>query len=73
MLRVLGSSYQARAHNIKYGYDVREFLEFFRLLLQRMVDEIWAGIRWVERHNGRGGRRLMRAPRTQEGSNANEL
>jgi hypothetical protein len=48
MLRVLDSSYQARAHNIKYGYDVREFLEFFRLLLQRMVDEIWAGIRWVK-------------------------
>jgi hypothetical protein len=47
MLRVLGSSYQARAYNIKYCYDVREFLEFFRLLLQRMVDEIWAGIRWV--------------------------
>jgi hypothetical protein len=38
------------------------FLEAYRLLLQRAVDEIWAGIRWVVKYDGRGGRRLMKAP-----------
>jgi putative transposase len=28
-------------------------------LLQRAVDEIWARIKWIERHNGRGRRRLI--------------
>jgi hypothetical protein len=27
--------------------------------LQSAVDEVWAGIKWVERYNGRGGRRLI--------------
>jgi putative transposase len=57
--RVSGSSYQFRAYNIRHGYDVKGFLEDYRLLLQRAVGEIWAGIKWVERHNGRGGRRLI--------------
>jgi len=34
--------------------------------LRRAVDEIWAGIKWVERQNGRG-RRLMRAPMNPRG------
>jgi hypothetical protein len=51
------SSYQVRAFNIRHGYDVRGFLESYRLLLQSAVDEVWDGIKWVERYNGREGRR----------------
>jgi len=56
---VLESSYQVRAFNIRHGYDVRGFLESYRLLLQSAVDEIWAGIKWIERHDSRGERRLI--------------
>ena len=56
---MLESSYQVRAFNIRHGYDVRGFLESYRLLLQRAVDEIWAGIKWIERHDSRGERRLI--------------
>ncbi|MEM1520139.1 MAG: transposase [Candidatus Korarchaeum sp.] len=40
-----------RAYNIKHKYDVSEFLEDYRLLLQRALDEIWAEIVW--KHNKR--------------------
>ncbi|MEM0053396.1 MAG: hypothetical protein QXL89_04365 [Nitrososphaeria archaeon] len=39
------SSYQVRAYNVKHGYEVSEFLEAYRLMLQRAVDEIWDRIR----------------------------
>ena len=45
------SSYQFRAYNIRHEYDVNEFLEAYRRLLQKAVDEIWAGIRWVEKRD----------------------
>jgi hypothetical protein len=32
---VLGSLYQVRAYNIKHSHDVKEFLEAYRLMLQR--------------------------------------
>jgi len=51
--------YQVRTFNLKHGYNIGEFLEAYRGLLQKAVDEIWAGIRWVERHDWRGRRRLM--------------
>jgi putative transposase len=56
---VSGSSYQVRAYNIRHRYDVSEFLEAYRRLLQKAVDEIWAGIRWVEKHDGKGRKRLI--------------
>jgi len=56
---VSGSSYQFRAYNIRHKYDVSEFLEAYRRLLQRAVDEIWAKIRWIEKHDERGRRRLI--------------
>jgi len=56
---VSGSSYQVRAYNIRHGYDVSEFLEAYRRLLQKAVDEIWAGIRWVEKHDRKGRKRLI--------------
>ncbi|MEM0041832.1 MAG: hypothetical protein QXJ48_05510 [Candidatus Korarchaeum sp.] len=35
-----------RAYNIKHRYDVSEFLEAYRLLLQRALDGIWAAVIW---------------------------
>jgi putative transposase len=56
---VSSSFYQFRAYNIKHGYDVSGFLESYRIILQRAIDEVWANIRWVERFNRKGGRRLI--------------
>jgi putative transposase len=53
------SSYQVRAYNIKHDYDVGHFLEAYRQLLQRAVDETWARIKWIEKHNGQGTRRII--------------
>jgi len=58
-LKASGSSYQVRAYNIRHRYDVTEFLEAYRRLLQKAVDEIWAEIRWIEKHNKKGGKRLI--------------
>ncbi|PNV77763.1 MAG: transposase, partial [Thermoproteota archaeon] len=44
------SLYQVRAYNVKHNYDVEEFLEAYRLMLQRAVDEIWNGMTWVEKY-----------------------
>ncbi len=51
------SSYQVRAYNIKHNCDIKEFLEAYRLLLQRAIDEVWARIKWIEEHDKR--RRLI--------------
>ncbi|MEM3446651.1 MAG: transposase [Candidatus Korarchaeum sp.] len=40
-----------RAYSIKHSYDVSEFLEAYRLLLQRALDGIWTEIIW--KHDGR--------------------
>jgi len=56
---VLGGSYQVRAYNIRHRYNVNEFLEAYRRLLQKAVDEIWAGIRWIEKYGRKGGKRLI--------------
>jgi len=57
-LKTSGTSHQFRAYNITHGYDIQDFLEAYRLLLQNAIDEIWANVRWVERcMNGR--RRLI--------------
>jgi len=53
------SSYQVRAYSIKNPYTVSEFLEAYRLMLQRAIDEVWANIRWVEKFNRKGRRRLI--------------
>jgi len=53
------SSYQVRAYNLKHRYNVNEFLEAYRRLLQKTVDEIWAGIRWIEKHDRKGRKRLI--------------
>jgi putative transposase len=38
---------------------VSEFLEAYRRLLQRAVDEMWAKIRWIEKRDEKGRRRLI--------------
>jgi putative transposase len=53
------NSYQVRAYNLKHRYDVNEFLEAYRRLLQKAVDEIWAEIRWIERYDSKGRKRLI--------------
>jgi putative transposase len=57
-LKASGSSYQVRAYNIRHGYNVNGFLEAYRRLLQKAVDEIWAEIRWIEKY-GKGRKRLI--------------
>jgi len=42
---------QIRAYNVKHSYNVSNFLEDYRLLLQRAVDEIWNNIVWIEKKN----------------------
>jgi putative transposase len=59
LLKVSGSSYQVRAYNIRHRYDVREFLEAYRLLLQRAIDEIWARIKWIEKYDEEWRKRLI--------------
>ena len=53
------SSYQFRAYNIRHKYDVSEFLEAYRRLLQKALDEIWARIRWMEKRDMKGRKRLI--------------
>ena len=54
-----GSYYQVRAYNIRHRYDVNSFLEAYRRLLQKAVDEIWAEIRWIEKYDKKGRKRLI--------------
>jgi len=61
------SLYQVRAYNIRHGYNINEFLEAYRLMLQRAIDEIWIRIRWIEKHNKKGRKRLI--PLIPKGNN----
>jgi len=51
--------YEIRAYNIKHNYNVTDFLEAYRLLLQKAIDEVWNKIVWVEKYDKEGKRRLM--------------
>ena len=44
-----GSSYQILSYRVRHSYDIGDFLESCRNLLQRAVDEIWGNIEWIER------------------------
>ena len=50
---------QIRAYNVRHNYELKEFLEDYRRLLQRAVDEIWKNITWIESYDRRGRRRLI--------------
>jgi len=56
---VSSNLYQFRAYDIKHSYNVSGFLESYRLILQRAIDEVWANMRWVERFNRKGRRRMI--------------
>jgi putative transposase len=58
-LKISKSLYQVRAYNIKHSYNVNDFLEAYRQLLQRAIEEIWTRIKWIEKHNCKGRRRLI--------------
>ncbi|MBS7288000.1 MAG: transposase, partial [Candidatus Freyarchaeota archaeon] len=49
--------YQVRSYKVKHNYDVKWFLEAYRWLLQRAIDETWKNIAWNERVTKR--RRLI--------------
>ncbi len=51
--------YQIRAYNIKHNYNLKEFLEAYRLLIQRAIDEIWNRIEWIEKFNREGRKRII--------------
>ncbi|MBS7287448.1 MAG: hypothetical protein KIH01_01520 [Candidatus Freyarchaeota archaeon] len=42
-------SYQVRSYKVKHNYDVKWFLEAYRWLLQRAIDETWKNIAWKEK------------------------
>ncbi|MBS7288929.1 MAG: transposase, partial [Candidatus Freyarchaeota archaeon] len=43
------SSYQVRSYKVKHNCDVKWFLEAYRWLLQRAIDETWKNIAWKEK------------------------
>jgi putative transposase len=55
---VLSNLYQVRAYNIKHDYDIKDFLEAYRIILQKAIDEIWNKTIWIERYL-KGRRRLI--------------
>jgi putative transposase len=57
---VLSNLYQVRAYSIKHDYYlyIKDFLEAYRLVLQKAIDEIWSNIRWIECYI-KGRRRLI--------------
>jgi hypothetical protein len=50
---------QIRAYNVKHNYNVSNFLEDYRRLLQRAVDEIWKNIVWINKTNKNGRNRII--------------
>jgi putative transposase len=50
---------QIRAYNVKHSYNVSSFLEDYRRLFQRAVDEIWNNIVWINKTNKSGRNRII--------------
>lgn len=57
---MLSNLYQVRAYSIKHDYYlyIKDFLEAYRLILQKAIDEIWSNIRWIKCYI-KGRRRLI--------------
>jgi putative transposase len=51
-LIILSNLYQVRAYSIKHDcdYHIKDFLEAYRLTLQKAIDKIWNKIIWIERY-----------------------
>ena len=43
------SSYVILSYKIKHNYDIKDFLNSYRYLLQKAIDVIWDNIGWIER------------------------
>ena len=43
------SSYMSLSYKIKHDYDVREFLNSYKYLLQKAINIIWDNTEWIER------------------------
>ena len=43
------SSYVTLSYKVKHDYDVGEFLNSYKYLLQKAIDTIWDDIEWVEK------------------------
>ena len=43
------SPYQILSYKLKHNYDIKDFLNDYRDLLQKAIDIIWDGIDWIER------------------------
>lgn len=65
----LKSLYQVRAYNIKHNYNVKDFLEAYRVLLQKTIDEIWNNIKWVEKQDGKEKKLIPIIPKNNEFKN----
>ncbi|MBS7288125.1 MAG: transposase [Candidatus Freyarchaeota archaeon] len=50
-------SYQVRSYKVKHNYDVKWFLESYRWMLQRAINETWKNTTWKEKVTKR--RRLI--------------
>jgi len=44
--------YQVRAYNIRHSYNVNGFLEAYRLMLQKAIDEIWREALYICAYRG---------------------
>jgi len=43
------SSYVILSYKIKHGYDIGEFLNSYKHLLQKAIDTIWEYMEWIEK------------------------
>ena len=41
--------YNILSYKLRHNYDISEFLSSYRYILQRVIDEIWDNIEWIER------------------------
>ncbi|MCD6464884.1 transposase [Candidatus Bathyarchaeota archaeon] len=64
-MKVQRSSYKILSYKIKHGYNVEDFLNNYRYLLQKAINIIWENIEWIERKQRnyyliRNGKRFKR-------------
>ena len=43
------NSYKILSYKVKHGYDITEFLNSYRCLLQKTIDIIWDNIEWIKK------------------------
>ena len=43
------SSYRIASYKVRHNYNIGEFLNSYKHLLQKAIDIIWDNIEWIER------------------------